>query len=373
MGNRRILLPLLILLIGLLILPIRTELKYTIMDWKNGAKAGVSITFDWEDDYPHSIYVPSRIADLKGDLPEKTDRILDILDRRDARATFFVVGIVAEEFKGSFNQIKMRGHEIASHGDYHRGYSQLGVEDPLGIQNFGDQGFEEQVGRLKEAERLMKNRPAGFRAPGLNFNNDTLLALESMGYLYDSSFQTADKIKTFHPVINKKPLNILEIPVSGENAHSWDLYGRKYDRPDPTEQWKKDFGEIYNNSGIYVPLFHPAFIGKDSQLLGTLEEFLDYTQGHDIWMATLNDLVVWYRNKEHVHITVRNPSGIVSLLEIENNGTRMEGLTIKVDGKASIFGRDILTSRGEGEGNEFTKITFRALEKGKTRAVLVRV
>jgi hypothetical protein len=60
---------LLIILITLPFLPALSKLDYVVMDYKDGASAAVCITFDWEDDYPHSIYTPERIADLKGDFP----------------------------------------------------------------------------------------------------------------------------------------------------------------------------------------------------------------------------------------------------------------------------------------------------------------
>ena len=369
MMDRRILFLLFIALISLPFLPVLSELKYTVMDWKDGAEAAVCITFDWEDDYPHSIYEPGRIADLKGDLPEKTGRVLDLLDRYDARATFFVVGIMAEEFKESFNQIKGSGHEIASHGDYHGGYKQINVGDPEAIPNFGDQDLYEQMNRIENTEVLMNARPKGFRAPGLNFNNDTLLALESLGYTYDSSLQTDSRVRPFHPEVNGEALALLEIPVSGGDAYSWDLYGRKYDSPDPNKQWKQDFAEVYNKGGVYVPLLHPAFIGKDSRLLGTLEELLNHCEGYDVWMTTLGDLAAWHVNREQLDVAVKNPMGFISILEIENNGGRMDGLTIEVDGRARAFGSGVVVSY-DGDS---TKITVTALDEGKKRAWLVRV
>lgn len=357
-----------IVLVALPFLPVLSELEYVVMDWKDGAGAAVCVTFDWEDDYPHSIYVPDRMADLKGDLPEKTDRILDVLDRHNVKATFFVVGVVAEEFRESFDQIKSSGHEVASHGDYHIGYRQLGVTDPQAVPLFRDQDFDEQVIRIEKAEELIKTSPTGFRAPGLAYDNDTLLALESLGYLYDSNLQGSE-IRPFHPVVNGEPLALLEIPVSGDGASSWDLYGRKYDSPDPSKQWKKDFEHVYGSGGVYVPLLHPAFIGKDSQLLGTLEEFLSHIRYYDVWTTTMGELAQWYVNREQVDVAIKNPGGTVSILEVENGGGRMEGLVIKVDGRVRAFGGNALASR---DGCS-TEITFPVLEKGKTRVALVRV
>ncbi|MEE8400772.1 MAG: polysaccharide deacetylase family protein [Candidatus Hydrothermarchaeaceae archaeon] len=344
------------------------------MEWKEGKRGAVGVTFDWEDDYPHSIYAPERMADLKGDLPEKTGRILKILERYNTTATFFVVGIMAEEFRESFNSIKLAGHEIASHGDHHGGYSQIGVGEQEKVPDFGSQSLDEQKIRIKNAEGLLGGSPAGFRAPGLNFNEDTLLALESLGYVYDSSLQTSVETRPFHPRAGGKSLRLLEIPVtSGENAYSWDLYGRMYDGPDISEQWKSDFEVVYQSGGAYVSLFHPAFIGKDSRLLGTLDGFLDYALSHDIWAPTLIELAKWHLGREMLNIEVKNPKGTISILVVENSGGRMEGLAIKVDGKVRALGKNISTSYVGGQKNNFTKIIFRGLDEGKTRVILVRV
>ena len=149
-------------------------------------------------------------------------------------------------------------------------------------------------------------------------------------------------------------------------------YGRGYDGPDPSEQWKKDFERIYAAGGVYVPLFHPAFIGKDTRLLGTLREFIDYTQRYDIWMTTLRDLAIWHRNKEKLHITIKNPKGTISWLEIENNGNKIEGLTIRVHGKIKAFGQNISVDSITQGDNANTKITFKILDDGKTRIILLR-
>ncbi len=140
---------LLALFLTLPFLPIFSKLDYAVMDYKNGARSAVCITFDREDDYPHSIYTADRIADLKGDLSDKTSRVLEILDRHGAKAAFFVVGIMAVEFEESFESLKAGGNEIASHGDYHKGYMQLNVEDPQKVPNFGELGLHEQMGMIE--------------------------------------------------------------------------------------------------------------------------------------------------------------------------------------------------------------------------------
>ena len=50
-----------------------------------------------------------------GPSPDHTAKILDLLERFNARATFFVVGTRAEEYPHLITEILSRGHEIANH------------------------------------------------------------------------------------------------------------------------------------------------------------------------------------------------------------------------------------------------------------------
>lgn len=50
-----------------------------------------------------------------GPSPAHTPAMLDLLDRSDARATFFVIGKFAEEYPQLLTEILTRGHEIANH------------------------------------------------------------------------------------------------------------------------------------------------------------------------------------------------------------------------------------------------------------------
>ena len=67
-----------------------------------------------------------------------TDRILELFDRYDVKATFFVLGWVAERFPHLVRRITAAGHELASHG-----YSHVRA----GNQTRGE--FQEDVVRAK--------------------------------------------------------------------------------------------------------------------------------------------------------------------------------------------------------------------------------
>jgi peptidoglycan/xylan/chitin deacetylase (PgdA/CDA1 family) len=50
-----------------------------------------------------------------GPTPEHTEEILNLLDRYEARATFFVIGAKARAFPELIGKIRGRGHEVANH------------------------------------------------------------------------------------------------------------------------------------------------------------------------------------------------------------------------------------------------------------------
>ena len=69
----------------------------------------------FEDVVPRSDWdrLPSRVED-------NVDQLLLLLDRHGVKATFFVLGWVAERYPAMVRRIAKEGHEIASHGWWHR-------------------------------------------------------------------------------------------------------------------------------------------------------------------------------------------------------------------------------------------------------------
>ncbi len=63
-----------------------------------------------------------------GPHPRQTKVILDILDEYNIKATFFVVGINAENYTAALQEIVSRGHEIANHTYTHSKISNLDYE-----------------------------------------------------------------------------------------------------------------------------------------------------------------------------------------------------------------------------------------------------
>ncbi|MBE9535135.1 MAG: polysaccharide deacetylase family protein, partial [Proteobacteria bacterium] len=96
------------------------------------------------------------------------------------RATFFVLGWIAERLPNLVREIRKRGHEVASHGYYHN------------LCNH--QSYEDLKTDLTDSKKLLEDiisAPVyGYRAPSFAINEDILKVIEDCGYLYDSSYNS---------------------------------------------------------------------------------------------------------------------------------------------------------------------------------------
>ncbi len=108
------------------------------------------------------------------------DRILDLYDRYDTKATFFVLGWIAERYPQWVRRVVDEGHELASHG-----YSHVRVTQ----QN--PQQFREDITRTKGLlEAIGGCEVRGYRAASYSIGAKTLWALDELqaaGYRYSSS------------------------------------------------------------------------------------------------------------------------------------------------------------------------------------------
>jgi polysaccharide deacetylase family protein (PEP-CTERM system associated) len=109
-----------------------------------------------------------------------TERLLDLLGRTGARATCFVLGWVAERHPALVRRIAAEGHEVASHGWWHR---RVGSLTP-----------DELRQEVRDSKRLLEDltgQPVnGFRAPSFSITPGREWAFDVLleeGYTYDSS------------------------------------------------------------------------------------------------------------------------------------------------------------------------------------------
>jgi len=109
-----------------------------------------------------------------------THRVLQLLDRNDVKATFFVLGWVGERHPQLVRDIHACGHEIGAHGYWHRLiYQQTPAE------------FRADLRRSREVlEDTIGERVTAHRAASFSITKQSLWALEILveeGFLVDSS------------------------------------------------------------------------------------------------------------------------------------------------------------------------------------------
>ncbi len=112
---------------------------------------------------------------------QNTIKALDLLDLYDIKATFFVLGWIADQNPELVKEVARRGHEIASRGYYHRTIRQMTPTE-----------FREDLQRARAAlERASEQKIIGYRAAHRLSAASDLWALDVLaeeGYAYDSSF-----------------------------------------------------------------------------------------------------------------------------------------------------------------------------------------
>ncbi len=142
------------------------------------------LTIDVEDYYHVSAF--ERVVGHKNwdsydsRIEVSTKSILDVLDSHEVKATFFVLGWIAEKFPRLVKDIHIRGHEIGCHSFYHRL-----------IYNLSPEEFRNDTKKAKDVLEQIIGRPVtGYRAPSYSIIKKTLWALnilEDLGFKYDSS------------------------------------------------------------------------------------------------------------------------------------------------------------------------------------------
>ena len=218
-----------------------------------------------------------------------TERLLEILDEAGVRATFFVLGWVAERFPALVRRIHERGHELASHG-YGHGLVYAGTPDD----------FRADLRRARQAiESAAGVRVAGYRAPSFSITRESLWAIDVLideGYTYDASIYPIHHDRygipgwTRHPHrIERAGGSIWEVPGSTVSCAGINLPvgGGGYFRMLPYQWTSSGIRRLNNHEGRSAIFYlHPWEVdpGQPRIPAGLLSSFrhyrnLDKTEG----------------------------------------------------------------------------------------------
>ncbi len=178
-----------------------------------------ALTIDVEDYFMVSAFADTVKFDdwsaYESRVERSTMRILDLLEGFNVKATFFMLGWVAEHHPGLATEIRNRGHEIALHGYNHRLAYELTRSE-----------FREDIRKSKRIiEDITGSAVKGYRAPSYSITKKNLWALDVLieeGFAYDSSIFPIYHDRYGYPEFDRFPLtvtredvgSILEVPLS---------------------------------------------------------------------------------------------------------------------------------------------------------------
>ena len=143
-----------------------------------------AMTVDVEDYFQVSVFerhIPRQDWDrLPHRVERNTDRIMDLFAAHGVKATFFILGWVAERYPQLVQRVVSEGHELASHG-----YSHVRVTQQTPEQ------FRNDISHTKTLLEDLGGVPVlGYRAASYSIGAHNLWALQELqraGYSYSSS------------------------------------------------------------------------------------------------------------------------------------------------------------------------------------------
>jgi len=101
-------------------------------------------------------------------LESNMDKILELLDQKEQKATFFVLGWVARKFPNLIRKIDSMGYEIATHSDMHQ----------LVFEQNKKEFSQDLENSIKSIEDITGKKVRAYRAPGFSIGKENMWAFE---------------------------------------------------------------------------------------------------------------------------------------------------------------------------------------------------
>ncbi len=271
----------------------------SMMEWKDGAKCAVCLTFDFDADTSwrnilrrNKIERDNPVVLSIGDYAPRAalPRILRLLQRHNLKAGFFVPGEVADRFPDSVHDIHKSGHELGHHGYHHKNPALLTPS-------------EEEVELERGSEALMKisgYKPVGYRAPAADLSPKTYSLLIEHGLMYDSTMMNDD----IPYIVETNGKKIVELPIKWM-LDDWVYFGFNMfpalsyqsgisSQEKVFEIWSAEFEAIYEEGLYFMLTMHPQIMGvpSRSKMLDRLVHLMK-SKG-DVWFATPREIAEFW-------------------------------------------------------------------------------
>jgi len=200
---------------------------------------------------------------------QNMEKIFKILEDTNTKASFFVLGWIAEKYPNVVREICDRGYEIGSHTNFH----QL-------VYNQDRNSFFQDVDRsIKTLEDISGKKIKMFRAPGFSITEENLWAFEvlhELGIEIDSSVFPASRAHGGMPkygvaqpsVLKYKGAQLKELPINTTSIFNTPLIfsGGGYFRLLPYPVIK----HLTKSSDYVMSYFHPRDFDFNQPLIKEL-------------------------------------------------------------------------------------------------------
>jgi len=218
---------------------------------------------------------------------KNTHLLLDLFDSvkldsngktRTPKVTFFTLGWIAKRLPNLMNEIKNRGHEIASHGFNHN------------LCN--NESHDDLKNDLIKSKNLLEDitgvKVSGYRAPNFSINSEILNQIKECGYLYDSSYNSFSLNPRYGRVnlngqnkigvMIKLSDNFYELPLSNLKFRKKIIpfSGGGYFRLFPSIIFNRGVRSILNKDGVYLIYMHPWEFDPNQPRVNSASSFLKF-------------------------------------------------------------------------------------------------
>ena len=275
------------------------------IQWPGNAQIAISFVVNYEEGSERSILdgdihhesngeVPSPVPPDQRDLFNESFfeygsrvgvwRLLDILDKYGAKATFFSCALAMERNPQVAKQVVERGHEICGHGYRWEEYHSMDRDT-------------EKESISKTIESLIQTcgeRPLGwFTRYGASVNTRELIAEEG-GFIYDSIAFNDDL--PYFVNVKDKPWLVLPYSMETNDARFW--RGGLVSTGDFYEYLKDTFDCLYEEGKTHPKMMsvglHCRISGRPARSLA-VEKFLGYVNNFPkVWIAPRIDIANWW-------------------------------------------------------------------------------
>jgi allantoinase len=275
------------------------------ISWPRGARVALLFCVSWET-WPDDLGTnASHQRSNRGKLPDgaiyKKDmgvvmdrhfgdkcgiwRILDLFDRENIKASFFLNGKTAEQNVEAVGEIVVKGHELAAQPYIHE-YTVL-------LDKEGERKLIQ--GSLDAFQQVAGVKPLGYLSPGVRPTPNTIDLITEMGFVWSS-----DCIDDDVPyAVGRRDKPIVMMP---KDFHPNDYTTYETSSRSPRELFSllvDQFDYLYQEGAespkVMGVTMHPFLAGR-AYRAKIFQDFIRHVKSHDdVWFARGIDIAEWWR------------------------------------------------------------------------------